>query len=115
MSLIFQDAIAAVAADGSQAVGGGGPLGSILILVVFILIFYFLLWRPQSKRAKEHRELVSRVSVGDEVMTNGGLLGRISRVNDDYLRLNIAEGVDITVQKNAVTRVLPKGTIKTLN
>ncbi len=112
MSLFIQDAIAAVGIEGGQ--GGGGPLGSILILVVFILIFYFLLWRPQSKRAKEHRALVSDISIGDEIMTNGGLVGKINRVNDDYVLLNVAEGVDIKMQRNAITRVLPKGTIKSL-
>jgi preprotein translocase subunit YajC len=109
---IFPTAYAAT--QGSQASAAGG-LSSILLLVGFVVIFYFLLWRPQSKRAKEHRELVSKLAKGDEVVTSGGLLGRISKLDDEhYMTLKIAEGVEVVVQRGAVSTTLPKGTLKSL-
>lgn len=80
----------------------------------FILIFYFLMWRPQSKRAKEHRELVSALNKGDEVVTNGGIAGKITKVSDDFITVEIAQGVEMKVQKQAVTSALPKGTLKSI-
>ena len=76
------------------------------MLVIFVLVFYFLLIRPQSKRAKEHRELIGGLNQGDEVVTNGGLLGKISKMSEDLVRLTIAENVDITVQKGSITKTL---------
>ena len=75
------------------------------------LLFYLILWRPQSKRAKEHRELVGNISKGDEVMTSGGLLGKVTRVGDDYIAIEVADGVEMKVQKSSVAAALPKGTI----
>jgi len=75
------------------------------------VLFYLILWRPQSKRAKEHRELIVSISKGDEVMTSGGLLGKVTSVSEDYMTLQIAEGVIIKVQKSSVAAALPKGTI----
>ena len=97
------------------APGGEGAWGSILLLVGFVLIFYFLLWRPQSKRAKEHRELVGNLNDGDEVVTGGGMLGTIEKVKDDFLVISVANGVQLKVQKSAVARVLPKGTIAAID
>ena len=74
-------------------------------------LFWLILWRPQSKRAKEHRELVGGISKGDEVMTSGGLLGKVTNVNDDYIAIEVAEGVELKVQKSSVAAALPKGTI----
>ena len=74
-------------------------------------LFWLILWRPQSKRAKEHRELVGGISKGDEVMTSGGLLGKVTKVNDDYIAIEVAEGVELRVQKSSVAAALPKGTI----
>lgn len=113
MSLFFQDAIAAVGTDPNQA-AGGGLVFNLIFIAAIILVFYLFLFRPQSKRAKEHRDLISSIAVGDEVMTNGGILGKVDRVSDAYVRLNVAEGINIHMQKNAVTRILPKGTIKSL-
>ncbi len=76
------------------------------------LLFYLILWRPQSKRAKEHRELVAGISKGDEVMTSGGLLGKVTRVDEDYMAIEVADGVELKLQKSSVAAVLPKGTIK---
>ncbi|MAV26179.1 MAG: preprotein translocase subunit YajC [Gammaproteobacteria bacterium] len=102
------------AAQAAEAGGGGGlPFGfDIFIIVAFVLVFYFLIWRPQSKQAKEHRELVSSVSKGDEIVTRGGLLGRVSRVDEQYIEVEIADNTEIKLQKAAVAAMLPKGTIK---
>ncbi len=80
----------------------------------FILIFYFLMWRPQSKRAKEHRNLVSGLSKGDEVVTSGGVAGKVTKVTDDFVMLEVAEGVEMKIQKVAVASALPKGTLKSI-
>ncbi|PMR74415.1 preprotein translocase subunit YajC [Billgrantia endophytica] len=97
-----------------NAGGAGGGMAQIIMLVGFVLIFYFLLWRPQAKRAKQHRELVGGLSKGDEIVIGGGLLGRITKVGDDFISLEIAEGTEVNVQKSAVAAVLPKGTIKSI-
>lgn len=76
------------------------------------LLFYLILWRPQSKRAKEHRELVGGISKGDEVMTSGGILGKVTNVGEDYMTVEVSEGVELKVQKSSVAAALPKGTIK---
>jgi len=89
-----------------------GGLMSFLPLIVIFIIFYFLLIRPQMKRAKEHKQLVSQLSNGDEVVTNGGLLGRITNVGESFITVELAENVKIKVQKHAVANVVPKGTIK---
>ena len=78
----------------------------------FVLLFYFLLWRPQSKRAKEHKNLLAGLSKGDEVVTNGGVIGRISKLTDDFVVLEISDNVEIKLQRMAVASALPKGTIK---
>lgn len=87
----------------------------LLLPILLILVFYFLLIRPQSKRAKQQREMLDRVAVGDEVMTAGGIVGRVMRLRDNYLVIKIAKEVEITVQKNSVATVLPKGTIDTID
>ena len=98
----------------AQATGPGptqSPWTSLLLFGGMFLLFYVLLWRPQSKRAKEHRELVSGISKGDEVMTSGGLLGKVTKVSDDYMTVQVAEGVELKLQKSSVAAALPKGTI----
>jgi len=101
-------------AAAEPAAATGGAYSSILILIVFVLIFYFLLWRPQSKRAKEHRELVGNLQQGDEVVTSGGVLGTIISVTDEFAQVEIAASVTITLQKTAVAKVLPKGTMQSI-
>lgn len=109
MSFLISDAMAAApAAAGTPSSG----FGTLILLVGFILVFYFLLWRPQSKRAKQHRELISSLAKGDEVITAGGIVGRIANVSDDFLTIEIATGVEIKVQKGSVSAVLPKGSAK---
>jgi len=111
MSLFIQDALAATDAAGSQPAGGDATF-SIVMLVVMIIIFYFLLWKPQSKRAKEHRNLVQNLQTGDEIVTSGGIYGKITRVEEKFLLVSIADGTEIRLQKSAVSSVLPKGSIK---
>lgn len=93
-----------------------GPsfIGSIFPLILIFVLFYFILIRPQMKRAKEHRNMVAELASGDEVVTNGGLLGRINKVGDSFLSLELAQGVEVKLQKHAVSAVLPKGTIKSV-
>lgn len=83
-------------------------------LVVLVVLFYFLLIRPQMKRTKEHRQMLEKIAKGDEVLTNGGVAGRVINIGEAFLTLEIADGVNIKVQKQAVGSVLPKGTLKTL-
>lgn len=101
------------AADAPVAPAGSG-LPEILLLVAFIAIFYFLIWRPQSKRTKAHRELVQGLAKGDEITSGGGLMGVITKVDDHYIRVKIAQNVEVNLQKHAVTATLPKGTLKAL-
>jgi preprotein translocase subunit YajC len=108
MSLLVSNAYAQ---SPGGALGGGGA-SQIIILVVFVAVFYFLLIRPQQKRLKDQQALLSRLAAGDEVVTNGGILGRIIEVNDTFLTLEIAENVRIKVQKAQISQLMPKGTFK---
>ncbi len=98
-------------AGGAQGAQGGG-LSFIVLMVLFFAIMYFMLIRPQQKRAKEHRNMIAALAKGDEVVTNGGCLGRITHVGEQFLTLEVADGVSIKVQKHAIAAVMPKGTIK---
>ena len=101
----------AMAAEAGAA--GGGPLPlDLFIIVAFALVFYFIVWRPQSKRAKEHRELVGGLAKGDEIVTNVGLVGKISKVDEQFIVFEAADGVELKLQRSAVLQALPKGTIK---
>lgn len=104
----------AYAQDAGAASGGFGPL---IMLAVFGLIFYFLLYRPQAKRVKEHKNLVSSLGKGDEILTQGGIVGKITKVSEekDFIEIMLNENNSIMVQKTAVSAVLPKGTMKSLN
>ena len=111
MSLFISQAHAS-AAPAQQ--GGGASM--LIMLAVFGLVFYFMIYRPQAKRVKEHKGLMAQLSKGDEVLTQGGLVGKITKVSEekDFLVVSIAEGTEVTVQKSAVSAVLPKGTMKSL-
>ncbi|MBP6103964.1 MAG: preprotein translocase subunit YajC [Gammaproteobacteria bacterium] len=93
---------------------GNGAMSQMFLLVAFVGVFYFLILRPQSKRAKEHQNLVAALQKGEEVITNGGLLGRIEAITDSFLMLNLADGVSVWVQKQAIASSVPKGTLKSL-
>lgn len=84
----------------------------LLPLILIFIVFYFLLIRPQMKRAKEHKALVASLTKGNEVVTNGGLLGKITEVSDSFVTLELAEGVQIKVQRHAIGAVMPDGTVK---
>ncbi|HXA92801.1 MAG TPA: preprotein translocase subunit YajC [Steroidobacteraceae bacterium] len=92
--------------------GGSSQLAPLLMMVVFIVIFYFLLIRPQQKKAKDHQAMISKLSAGDEVVTSGGILGRIVEIGDTFVTLEIADGVRVKVQRFQVTSLMPKGTLK---
>lgn len=94
--------------------GGSLPGLDIFIIVAFAAVFYFIVWRPQSKRSKEHRELVAGIGKGDEIVTNGGLIGKVVKVEDQYLVFEVADNVHVKLQKSAVSAALPKGTIKSI-
>jgi preprotein translocase subunit YajC len=98
----------------AQGAGGSasGGLSQILILVVFVAIFYFMLIRPQQKRMKDQQAMLSKLAAGDEVVTSGGILGRITDVGESFVTLEIAEGVRIRVQRSQITQLMPKGTLK---
>ncbi len=90
-----------------------GLMGMLPIILMFVVL-WFLMIRPQMKRSKEHKAMVEAMQKGDEVLTNGGIAGRITKVGETYIAVEIAENVEISLQKNAVTAILPKGTLKTL-
>ncbi|PSJ44923.1 preprotein translocase subunit YajC [Zobellella endophytica] len=100
----------------AQGGAAGGGMEMIIMLVVFGLIFYFMIFRPQSKRVKEHKNLMSSLSKGDEVLTNGGLVGKISKISteNDYVVLSLSEQTQVTIKKDFITAVLPKGSIQSL-
>ena len=106
---------AARAAAACAAPAGGSPWTMFLLLGGFALIFYFMLIRPQSKRRKEHQALVSGLAKGDEVVTVGGITGAVTKVEDDFVKVSIANNVEIRVQKSSVGASLPKGTLKSLD
>ena len=90
---------------------GGGLLG-LLPFVLIIVVFYFLLIRPQQKRQKQHKQMVANLNKGDEVVTSGGTLGRITDVGENFVTLEVANGIEIKVQTHAIQTMMPKGTIK---
>ena len=87
-------------------------LMSMLPLVLMFVVLYFVMIRPQMRKQKEHKAMIDAVAKGDEVVTAGGVLGKISKVGDNYLGLEVSNGVDIQIQRSAVVQVLPKGSIK---
>ena len=99
----------------AAAPAGGSPWTMFLFLGGFALIFYFLIFRPQSKRRKEHQALISGIGKGDEVVTAGGITGSVTKVEDDFVKVAIANNVEIRIQKASVSASLPKGTLKSLD
>lgn len=105
MDFLISDALAQ---SGEPTAG----LTGLIFPIALIVIFYFLLIRPQQKRAKEHKKLVQNLGKGDEVLTTGGIVGRITDVGDTFSTLELADGVEVRLQKSAVAQVLPKGSLK---
>jgi preprotein translocase subunit YajC len=108
MGFLIQDAWAQGAAAPTN------PLLSMLPLVLIFVVFYFFLIRPQTKRQKEHREMVAKLAVGDEIVTAGGVLGRVTELGEQFLEVEVASGVRIKVQRHTVGAVMPKGTMKSV-
>lgn len=94
----------------AQAATQADPIGFLLPMLVIFAAFYFLLIRPQQKRQKAHSQLVSALSVGDEVVTAGGVLGKVTAVSEHYATLQVSDAVEIKIQKSTVSAVVPKGT-----
>jgi len=107
ISSAFAQTAPAAAEGGFQS-----SLMSMLPLVLMFVVLYFVMIRPQMKRQKEHRSMIDALAKGDEIATAGGVLGRVTRLGDTYIAVEIANGVEIQVQRSAVVQVLPKGTIK---
>ena len=95
--------------------GGGSSLFSLLPLALIFVLFYFLLIRPQQKRAKQHKNMLGAMKVGDEVATNGGLLGRVTDLDENRVTLSVANGVNVQVQRHAIAQMIPKGVFKEPN
>ena len=104
----------AFAQTAPAAAGGdvGSSLMSMLPLVLMFVVLYFVMIRPQMKRQKEHRSMIDALAKGDEVATAGGLLGKVTKLGDSHLGVEIADGVEVQLQRSAVVQVLPKGTLK---
>lgn len=100
-------------AEGAAPAQGGGIM-DFLPLIALLAVFYFLVLRPQQKRAKEVKAMLEALQKGDEVVTNGGTLGRVTKVGESYVSIEVAEGVIVNVQKGAIQTTLPKGTIKSI-
>lgn len=109
MGFFISEALAA--APSSQAAQQGG-ISSILMIAGLVVVFYLLVWWPQNKRLKEHRKLITNLSKGDEVITSGGVLGRVTKISDDFVSLMIAPNVEISIQKGSIGATVPKGTFK---
>ena len=113
--MFISNAYAQEAATNSGTIGGMfGQFGQFLPIIVMFVALYFLMIRPQMKRQKEHKAMIEAVTKGDEVVTSGGMLGKIAKVSDVYVSLEVTDGTEIVVQKSAITTLLPKGTIKSL-
>ena len=100
----------AAPAAGADSMFGG--LGSMLPLILMFVVLYFVMIRPQMKRQKEHKSMIDALAKGDEVVTSGGMLGKVSKMGETFVSVEVANGVEIQVQRSAVIQVMPKGTVK---
>ncbi|RMX04762.1 preprotein translocase subunit YajC [Corticibacter populi] len=98
-------------APAAEAAGGASMLTGMLPLVLMFVVLYFIMIRPQMKRQKEHRAMIDALAKGDEIVTAGGIVGKVNKISDQWLHLEIAPGVEIQVQRSSVGQVLPKGTL----
>jgi len=108
--VLISSAIAQTAPPAAEA--QGFSLGGMLPLLLMFVVLYFVMIRPQIKRQKEHRTMVEALAKGDEVATAGGVIGRVTKLGEQFLHVEIAQGVEIQIQRSAVVQVLPKGTLK---
>ncbi len=109
--------IPAAYADAAAPAAAAGPAGSgfeWVFLVGFVVIFYLMIWRPQAKRAKEHKNLIGGLQKGDEVVTSGGIAGKVVKVSDEFVVIEVSDTVELKMQKGAIAAALPKGTLKAI-
>lgn len=116
MGFFINNAIAATttASAGTAAVSQPDSTFSLVMIVAIFILFYFMLVRPQNKRAKTHQNLISQLKAGDEVVTSGGLVGKITSLQEQFLKVALSQGIEVCIQRQAITTVLPKGTLKSL-
>lgn len=112
MSFFVSEALA----EGGDIAGAQGPdiIAQVVMLLGFVAIFYFLLWRPQSKRTKAQKNLLGSLDKGDEVVTTGGILGKVTRLTDEFVVIQVSDNMELKFQKGAISASLPKGTIKAI-
>jgi preprotein translocase subunit YajC len=109
--------IPAAYADAAAPAAAAGPAGTgfeWVFLIGFLVIFYLMIWRPQAKRAKEHKNLLGSLQKGDEVVTSGGIAGKVTKVTDDFVVIEVSDTVELKFQKGAIAATLPKGTLKAI-
>ena len=111
MSFLIPAAFADAAAPAAGPAGTGFEW---IFLVGFLVIFYMMIWRPQAKRAKEQKNLLGNLQKGDEVVTNGGIAGKINKVTDDFVVIEVSDTVELKIQKGAIAATMPKGTLKAI-
>ncbi|MEE9351560.1 MAG: preprotein translocase subunit YajC [Thiotrichaceae bacterium] len=109
MGFLISDAYA----EGAPS-GGGDPIQLVIMVGVFFAIMYFMIIRPQQKRAKEHKALLGGMSKGDEVVTTGGIIGKVVNIGENFIEMKVSEGNTLKIQKHAIANVMPKGTMKSL-
>ena len=109
MNFFISDAMA----DGAAAPQGGG-MQLIIMMAIFFGIMYFMIIRPQQKRAKEHKELIPSINKGDEIVTGGGIIGKVTNLGENFVEMSVSENTTIKVQRQAIAAVMPKGTMKGL-
>ncbi|MDP1902551.1 MAG: preprotein translocase subunit YajC [Rubrivivax sp.] len=112
ISQAFAQTAPAAAAGGDSMFGSLGSLGQMLPLVLMFVVLYFIMIRPQMKKQKEHKAMIEAIAKGDEVVIAGGVLGRVAKMGDSYIHVEVANGVELQVQRGSVVQVLPKGTFK---
>jgi preprotein translocase subunit YajC len=111
MSLFINEAMAAMPSSATNQPDG---MFSLVMIGAIFVLFYFMLIRPQNKRAKEQRDIVHNLKKGDEIITTGGFVAKIISLNEQFIKVNLAEGLDVNIQRSAVSTILPKGTLKSL-
>jgi preprotein translocase subunit YajC len=112
ISEAFAQAAPAATGGADGPFGGLGSIGGMLPLVLMFVVLYFVMIRPQMKRQKEHKAMIDALAKGDEIVTSGGVLGKVSKMGETFVGVEVASGVEIQVQRSAVVQVMPKGTVK---
>ena len=110
--MFISSAYAQAAAPAATPAGAGGLIGGILPFIILFVVMYFIMIRPQMKRQKEHKAMIDALAKGDEVIIAGGVLGKIAKMGDAYVHVEVSQGVELQVQRASVLQVLPKGSVK---